>query len=562
MRIYSGSAYTTREECPKHVAAKADYAIKRSKRRESPLLADMAFEPLTAVLDLVEHRGYSVEDACAALPSPADGPRILVNDRVRPPHEGLLAWTRHAARAYLDALAADEDRDGRQRTPAADPWVHQYLPGNGERPRELCAWGRRYTFHDNGETFRELRIPVLGSLERRQGDRTAKTAVEAFVLATGTPVDSDVLASEPGRYWGGVPFPMRHPDGRSPEAAPGPRRVRIVEVSCLDSAVSPPLFEGDVSEAKAFYAAEGRGRLRTVVRADARVPGSDCVSCKVHPGCTALPSVQGLLGVSSKRRPRRTWSVTTGRYYEDCPAKAHFRELRLPTEAGVEYPAPVRQGHAVHAWLQRLHERRPFRPCTADDLPEDPGSWSAGQWLLEGEDARRATEMLAGHIEVCPLKDVSPITDVRMEQTLAAEDPEADVVVLAKADMLFHRDGSLVYHELKTSGSITPFGSRRLMWRHPQLALAVHLFARGVIEPGPMSTVELETLTPSGPDVRTIDPRSESAQARAAEVVHGLTAHWYGEERFPPAPDPKVCGRCPYQRWCPSADPGEDPEER
>lgn len=564
MRVYSGSAYTTKANCPKQVAAKADYSIKRPKAREYPLLADMAFQPLTAVLDLVEHEGYSVEGACAALPTPADGPRRIMGELVRPPHEGLLTWTRHAARAYLDALAWEERRDGRQRTPVTDPWVHQYLPGGdkgSERPSELCAWGRRYTFRGGQEIVRELRIPVLGPLDVRRGDRTAKTAVEAFVLATGAPVDSDALASAPGRYLGGAPFPLRHPDGRSPETTLRPRRVRIVEVSCLDSSTSL-LHEGDTSEAKRFYTAEGRPKLRTILHADTRVPGSDCVSCKVRPSCTALPGVQGLLGVPGKPLPRRSWSVTTGRYFQDCPAKAHFRELRLPTKADVEHPPPVRQGHAVHAWLQRLHEREPLRPCTANDLPEDPASWSGGQWFLEGGEARRAAEMLAGHIEVCPLKDVSPITDARMEQTLAADDSEADVVVLAKADMLYRRNGSLVYREFKTTGSDAPVGSRRLMSRHPQLALAVHFFAHRVIEPGPVSTVELETLTPNGPDVRVIDPRSAQAQARAAEVVHGLTDRWLEEARYLPTPGPEVCGRCPYQRWCPSADTREETEKQ
>ncbi|MFC4564135.1 PD-(D/E)XK nuclease family protein [Nocardiopsis mangrovi] len=543
---------------------KSDYSIKRTESRKYPSLADMPFGPLTAVLDLVEHRRWSVENACAHLPAPGDGPKPILGEFVRPLHEGLLTWTLHAARAYLAALDEDQRKDGRQRTPVFDPWVRQYLPGDAPgliRPYEVCAWGRRYTFSDGDETIRELRIPVLGSLERRRRDR-AKTAVEAFVLATGTNVDRDVLDANPRPYRGGVPFPMRRTDAAPTMVDRPPQRVRIVEVSCLDSSVSAPLFEGGVAEAEEYYAAEGRSALRAAVRGDALVPGSDCLSCKMIRECERLPHADGLFLSPSRSRPRRSWSVTSGRYFRDCPAKAHFRDLRLPTENSVENPVAVRQGRAVHAWLERLHARSPHRPCTVGDLPKDPDAWSAGDWDLEGEEARQATAMLAGHIEVCPFRDVSPTTRARVEQILTAHDREADVLALAKADLLYQRDGSWVYRELKTSSTGSAGSGRWLLANHPQLALAVLFFSHKVIPLGEGSAVELETLTPNGPDLRVIDPHSASDKARAREVIHDLSARWHEDDMFTPTPGKKVCGRCSYRRWCPSADLSQETRDQ
>ncbi|PWV54847.1 PD-(D/E)XK nuclease family protein [Nocardiopsis sp. L17-MgMaSL7] len=512
----------------------------------------MPFNPLNAVLDLVEHLGQSIDRACNQLPAPGERSKRIMGEFVRPVHEGLLTWTRHAAQTYLNALEADERASGLNRTPVHEPWVRQYLPKDYPsltRPHEFCVWGRRYTFQDGHETVRELRIPVLGTLDKRQHDE-AKLAVAAFVLATETHVDQDMFDVDPGYYLGGAPYPMR----RDASRLQPPHRVRIVEASCLDSSTSSPaLFDGSITEAEDFYTSSGQKALYAVLQADTRVPGSGCLSCKVREGCTELRRTPGLLGVNNQSRPRRSWSVTAGRYFLECPAKEHFRSLHLPPENSVENPVAVRQGRAVHAWLEELHSRFPRRPCTLDDLPRNHDSWTAGEWTLIGEEARQATEMLVGHIEVCPFQDVFPAAHVHVEQTVTADDPQADVLILARPDLLYQRDGSWVYRELKTTSSDYTPGGRWLLSRHPQLALAVLLFERGVIPLGANSSVELETLTPNGPDVRILDPHSELTRSKAREVIHELAGPWHADMSHIPTPSPKICGQCSYRRWCPSS---------
>ena len=75
--------------------------------------------------------------------------------------------------------------------------------------------------------------------------------------------------------------------------------------------------------------------------------------------CPALPRRPGILGISEPAGAVRTWSVTNGRHYQDCPAQDYLERLHLPREPGFETGSAVRRGQAVHAWLAERHARRP-----------------------------------------------------------------------------------------------------------------------------------------------------------------------------------------------------------
>lgn len=449
VRVFSGSAALAAGGCPAHRRFSADPSL-----GADPPPRDTPGAVLDAVLDLVEHAGMALEEACARLSAPKGPGRALPGGRLAPPHPGLLVWVRHAARCYLEALAGDGGRDGPHRAPVFDFWVRQYLPVPGSpnsRPYELCARGRRYAYAQGSERVRELRIPVAGAAGEQARPR-AEVAVAAYVLATGTPVDRDACAARPGRYRGGAPYPMRGHRGGT-DARP-PDRVRVVETSCLDSSTAV-LYDGSAAEAGEAFASTGREGLRSALVGGARSPGRDCLACAGRRGCGRLPRAPGLLGTGGGPWPRRSWSVSLGLRHRDCPARAHFHALGLPADPGAE-PARLRRDRAVRAWLERLHRRLPRRPCTAGDLPGDRSSWSAGRWRLEGGQARLGAAMIAAHVGVCPLRGLASGSHVRVGHRLAADDTRADVLVLARAEVLHHRGRSWVHRSVTTTDDDVP----------------------------------------------------------------------------------------------------------
>lgn len=572
IRVLSRAAAPRRGGCPARRRIEADVRAAAARDR-FPVPREGPLAPLNAVLDLVEHQGWSLARACAHLPGPGERARRVLGEWIAPAHEGLLAWVRHASRRYLDALDRDRAQDGISRVPVADFWVRQYMPGPGARhtrPYEVCAPGRGYACVAGGGRMRELRVPVMGPARARDCSR-AEAAVAAYVLATGTRVDRKAYARRPRRYLEGVPYPMRG-RGEDHDSRP-PDRVRVLRVSCLDSSTAV-LFDGSAAEAEERFASAGREGLRSALAGGARSPGGDCLSCAARSGCGRLPRAPGLLGLDGPPRPRRSWSVSRGLRHRGCPARTHLSALGLARDTR---PAP-RSERAVRAWLESLHARLPRRPCTIADLPEDQGRWSAAGVSLEGERARRAAAMIAAHTEVCPLRGLVSAGHVRVGHTLAADDTTANVLVLARADVLHHRNRSWIYRTVATRdtadpdpqepGTVRPGvldGTRgpagtgdqdgaegaRLLARHPRLALAVRLFDHGVLPLGARSAVEVEVLGPGGAVLHSLDPESAQVAAQAQRVVRALAQPWYHDLSHPPRPG-DCCRDCPHRRWCPA----------
>ncbi|MDE3723335.1 hypothetical protein PWG71_18230 [Nocardiopsis sp. N85] len=632
IRLLSDTAVLARGGCPAHRRVRADLALGPAPHRpfEVPALA------LNAVLDLVEHRGRSLERACAHLPAPGRPAISVLGERVPAVHDGVRAWVRHAARAHLAATTG--------RTPVRDFWVRQYMPEPGSRhrrPYEVRAAGRCYT----DGPVRELWAPSLGGL-RRPLSPDAGIAVAAYVLATGSPVDRDAYAADPRRYHDGAPYPMRG-RGRPPE------RVRVIQVSCLDGATAVR-FDGTADEAGELFAAKGREGLRAALVGGARAPGADCLTCGVRRGCGRLPRAPGLLGSSGGER--RSWSPALAREFALCPARAHFHALGLPavidrrpptitprppqsppdrgdggSAAGVvpppgcadtapaspdtpetpgspgrgtgraivrvdgsgtvegrtggarrdvvrvdgaetdEGPRPGRPGgpcrpggsggrgsgvvaEVVRAWLRRAHDRLPRRACEPADLPVDPSRWACAGRRLFGDRARRAAAMLAAHIPVCPLRDLPAGDHVRSGPTLTADDTDADVLVVHRADVLHHRRGSWVHRTVLIAEDGPPEArGPELFADDPRAALGVLFFAAGVIAAGPEPAVEMEVLAPDGARVDVVDPASPPVLAAAERTVRTLVAPWHRDRVHAPAPGP-VCRTCPYHPWCPASE--------
>jgi hypothetical protein len=504
----------------------------------------MPFEPLNRALDLIEFQHLSEAEALTSLSTPNDLSQQLV-------HEGLATWVTQAVRRYRGRLVADLAATGAQEVAAVQPWVHQ-IPASTPQSRthELCVWGRAYTYRTVDGVIRELRVPATKrNQENRRSD--AEKAVMAYVVAVGSLIDTAAFDKNRGRYRGGVPYPLLSATSSVPGAQP-PDQVRVLEIDCTDGEVTP-LFRGSVEAAEACFAEHGRTAIRDLFRSGERRPGYDCLDCKERNVCARLPKFAGMLGIRDRSRPRRVFTATGGRYHDECAAKEHFRTLGLPVDEGWENTSAVRRGKAVHAWLQRLHDRRPRRPCTVGDLPDDPDSWQAGRWHLKGAGARNAAAMLAHHLEVCPYLGLSPDTPAHTEQVIVADDPHSDTLVIAHADLIYRRRDSWSYRELKTTASREIVDGGSLLDRYRQAALAVLLYEAGAIPLGPLSAVELEILTPDGPDLRVLDPHSPALREAARRAVRPLAAAWHADAAHLANPG-TACQRCSYQRWCPSVE--------
>jgi hypothetical protein len=477
-------------------------------------------------LDAAEFDGTDLDSAVT---------RTLAESR-SPLHPGASTWVRHACHEYVRACRLLDDElaaEGVALRPERQPRVVQH--GSAAELRMLTAWGRWYASEDGSvREFRRLRISRPGPAG------SPSTHAIAFVAAAGL--------RAVGAVYRDLPVEVR-PDDTAPA------RIRVVEVTLATDVVPKVVVDCTPEQVRQAYRTHAQPIAADLTFGGDRRPGSDCAECKLRETCDALPRTPGLLGLADRGTHRRTWSVTTGRQYQVCPAQAHLRELRIPGDRGADGSA-VRRGLVVHEWLATAHGRTPGRPCTPADLPE-PGSPDiglAGEFMTP-EEYREARPFLAGHLEVCPLAVKGEITEIAAEPTVAAYDPEADVVVIAGPDLVRKVDGRVVYREQKTTSVPDRFSADGALAQVPQLALAVRLIAGGVFGDAPVGgpvpgTVELELMTPLRAQVIAFDAADPAIVEAAGRIVTGLVRDWHHDTEFRTRPG-RWCTGCPVARWCP-----------
>jgi PD-(D/E)XK nuclease superfamily len=506
IKVSLGMLASGARRCPAHdaMAVRRDRSSAGSPRRRAEALEDFSLGPFMTVLDLVEDGDVTVEAAFHELD------RRIAGRRSRPVHEGVRAWTEHTVATYLRVFG---QRDTDATIPALRKWEYRrHLTRPDERGAvdyTITAWGRCYLSPDR--RTRELRL-----IKNRSGSGTrseAEVAVAALVVAAGRP-------------------------------GPPPEHVRILQIGLLDGTIET-LFDDHVELAMTLYRTHGRRALSELVDHVEYRPGTACTDCSFAPRCPALPRAPGVLGIRERGRPRRTWSATNARQYRACAAREYLRRQWLPVDAGIEYGRAAERGRAVHAYLERRHAAFPTMPCTR----EVPAAWVAADRQLSEEDVALGTRLIRHHAEVCPLQHVRNSADVRIEPDLVFDDTDADVVVLAKPDLLYLEDDGWVWRETKTAGSDRWKGQSPLV-EYPQLALAVTLIGAGVLGGG-RGRVELEMLRPGGPDLVTFDPFTAEVRAGADRAMADHVRAWHADDQFLPSPGPE-CSRCEVARWCPS----------
>ncbi|MBT2208728.1 PD-(D/E)XK nuclease family protein [Actinomadura sp. NEAU-AAG7] len=524
LRFSPSSVKRSDDGCPRYRARKARPGQTRVNSAPSKRTSRETYGlgPLEKVLDLVEFDDLDVHTAL----------RRWSGGRGRDAHPALVRWTEHAARQYLGASA--ELADGLFLRPVSRRWARRLdQPLDGlVAPHEEIVYGRRYA----GDGVRELRLlRFRGVNDRRRDD--AEVALAAAVLSAGGPVLSDP--------WRPGPLVIKQYEP--------PRRVRIVEVGCLDGS-SNVLFDGAPEEAMTAYERHARTRVHEVAVGEALRPGTDCVRCPMVADCPAVPSVPGLLGIRDDTRPRRTWSVSTARRYGKCPPIPYFHDLNLPLDTGREENESTARGRVVHYEIETRHRRVPPRACAADDAM--PGSSGSAKKVGEdGLEMRLRQQMVGDHSLVCPMRNAGGDADAEFlpEHQVVVHDPAADVVVIAKIDLLYRIGGVWRFRETKTCRRLY---EGDLLKKYRQVALAVLLSAEGALPGGPGGCrVELERLTATGPVLTEFDVNDPELVREAREIAQSSLAGWHSDDTLATSPG-RACQTCGFARWCPDAATG------
>ncbi|WP_153349216.1 PD-(D/E)XK nuclease family protein [Nocardia aurantia] len=517
IRVGAGNLLISELACPRFLAAKARPAIRvgRGIYKGREQLADFA---LGTIMDIVSRVEFDRVDEDSAVSDPSWRERH---------HAAVVTFIEHAVRAYVNMSTGSGI--GRSMRPVRGVWV----AGRQTQSKiwEMYAWGRGYESLDG--TVREFRF-IRSSLRNARDPR--QVAVAAYAAAFG------VACKWSPSEWGEPFAPI---DSTVP---PGVGRVRIVEVCLFDGEVEV-LFDGTPAVAESLYRSVAADAVKETVYGTDTQPGRNCLSCKIFGGtCRDITDAPGLLGVTAERdAPYRTVSISTLRYYRDCPARMYLYGAGVPRIG--EYSDLAGLGQAVHGRLAALHARG-AGACCVGELPSGDDEWAAEGWTVRGELARCGAEMLRHHLQVCPFDGLDlPIGEVLPEPTLVFHDRVARAIVVAKPDLLYQESGSWVWREVKTTQSRRDV-SGVLLSRFPQLALATVLLADGRLGgDGRGSRVELELLRPDRAELWTIDPSDSGRVAEARETLRQLSSEWRDDLRFEARPG-KTCQWCPVSLWC------------
>lgn len=490
------------------IRARPGLSVRPGQTSVRERLQGFTLGPFMESLDAIErdHRPLAMSDTLDAVER---NPRM---------HDGLKKWTSDAVRRYLEVFNREDDTSGTRLRFVPKRWTYRVEVREpdvrGANAYEISAWGRCYESVDR--RVRELRLIGIRACAEVRTD--AEIAIAAFVVARATP------------------------DERL-------ERVRVVAFTS-DSDEQTTLFDDTPQRAVSAYEEHGRSVLAEIVDGHGYQPGTACLRCVFASQCPALPRANGLLGVDGAGRPRRSWSVTSARAYQACPARAHLRDLNLPTRRAIEHSDAARRGRAVHALLAARHTGRADAPC-ASDLGSD---WRADGHELTADGLASGRQMVRHHAEVCPLRHLLAGARVRVEPRLTWEDEQAQVLVIAEPDLLYQDGDSWVWREVKTSAR-EHRGGMDLLSTYPQLALGVLVLARGELGGSrTRSRVELEVLRPSGVDMEVVDPFTPRVRQNAEAVIRDMVHGWRSDDLFVAQPTARQCARCEVASWCRAKD--------
>ena len=211
------------------------------------------------------------------------------------------------------------------------------------------------------------------------------------------------------------------------------------------------------------------------------------------------------------------------------------------------------RGLLVHQWLEYAHNRN--QKCQESDLfIEDNLGELSKKLSWTNQDLEITREYLIQHIKNC---SIDSNTKVVTEVEVIALDPDSDITIGTRPDILYVKDDTLFWRELKTTNNIKDIENDLFFDVYPQLPLAVKLAANNCIPKQHLEklgsftniVVELELISPDRHKVISWDCDNSKVQNKAWSILAEQVDHWASDTLFAPSSNPP-CNWCKVKDFC------------
>lgn len=316
------------------------------------------------------------------------------------------------------------------------------------------------------------------------------------------------------------------------------RAVEAFETSAIGGAVERRIARWTRAELDGEFSALRNTTMQSMAR-DLQVrAGSHCVGCRFVGNCAAARCVEGLLRDVPRQRVVRKVTATDLRTHADCARRYQLLSVcGLPAEA--LSGEAVMRGQSLDKWLNANHTRG--AACAEGDV---------SRFLTETADELGAA-MARRHLAICPLAGLHIKGAALTAQTdVAALDAASQVLLVARPDTIYWRDGAVVWRETKTRNAITPRAAQQLVETDVAAALYLVLLASGAS--GIPDALEWEELAANDHELTVLPVDDKDLVERARAHVSAAVADLFSATTFPPRIG-AWCLDCAARRWCPDA---------
>ena len=314
---------------------------------------------------------------------------------------------------------------------------------------------------------------------------------------------------------------------------PPPALIEVFEVGATGGG-STSLGRFDPTSLASAYVALHQDRLLPMVRNRGVSAGPHCASCTFVGRCPAAPTITGLLQTVPRQPALVKVTASDLRGHADCPHRYRLQTIDGLPRQGAGGSEAMWRGTSVDEWLTGNHRRG--QQCTAADA----------QQLLDDEGDLAAAAMATNHVDLCPLAD-RDTQDFLPQPYFGALDAKSRVLLVARPDATYTRDGATVWRETKTRTTMAVTDATTLVDTDLAAALYLTVLASGAA--GIPDALEWEVLTANSKELTILpcdDPNLlDIARTRISAAVYDALT----DPTYPPHVGPG-CTECPVREWC------------
>ena len=320
---------------------------------------------------------------------------------------------------------------------------------------------------------------------------------------------------------------------RKETGAPRPALIEVFEVGAAGGGTTI-LGAFDPTTVAVAYAALYQDRLLPMVRDRKTSPGPHCAGCTFVGHCPAAPTVTGLLCGVPRQPTLIKVTASDLRRHADCPHRYRLQNIDGLPQSDTAGSEAMQRGAIVDEWLTRNHRRG--QQCTATSV----------QGLLVDVGDTEAAAMAANHLSLCPLADPDA-HDLLPQPYFAALDADSRVLLVARPDASYIRDGTVVWRETKTRSVSNVTDAATLVDTDLGAALYLTVLASGAA--GTPDALEWEVLTAGGKEMTVVPCDDHSLLDIARNRVSAAVYDALTDPAYPPRAGAR-CAECPARQWC------------